>query len=523
MAFDFFPFLRHLTRFPRHAAALAGVGALTLTLTPAAWAGQAPAAPAEPPPRLLTLEEALDLAEGASEQVALAAAGVTRAEGAVKLVRSDRLPQLFGSASYDRTLRSEFEGLFDADVGGDEDEGGPDFSELPFGQANVYRAGLSFSQVLFTGGRLRAEARQADLRRSNANLGLTSVGAQTTLDVAQAFFDAALADRLVSIAEETYAQADRSLQVTEEQRAAGRVAEFELLRARVARDSLRPSVVRARNARELAYLSLKQLVELPLNQPLTLVADLEDESLPPPDRFAARVAEAEAQITAEQRIAVMQAGNDVRIAEQAVSIARAERWPAISLRSDFGVVTYPESVPESFDEWRQNWTVGVGLSMPIFTGGRIRANEMIARADVAEARARERLTVELAALDLASTRQDMQAARVEWEVSGATIEQAQRAYEIAELRYSEGLSTQLELSDARLQLAQALVTRAEAARNLQVRRIRFALLPVLPLGTASEPAAQATAQIRGQAPPAPTPPAAGAAGAAGAVGVGGQR
>lgn len=514
-------FPRRFIRSHRRAV-LTVAGALSLTLTTTAWAQQATPAPAAPPARLLTLDEALELAEGASEQVAVAAAGVTRAEAAAQLVRSDRLPQLSGSASYDRTLRSEFEGLFDAEPGGDgEGEGEPDFSELPFGQANAYRVGLSFSQVLFTGGRLRAEARQADLRRSNANLGLTSVGAQTTLDVAQAFFDAALADRLVSIAEETYAQADRSLKVTEEQRAAGRVAEFELLRARVARDSLRPSVVRARNARELAYLSLKQLLELPLNQPVTLVADLEDEALPPPERFAARVAEAEARITTEQRIAVLQSANDVRIAEQAVAIARAERWPAVSLRSDYGVVTYPESVPKTFEEWRQNWTVGVGLSLPIFTGGRIRANELLARADVAEARARERLTAELAALDLASTRQDMQAARVEWEVSGATIEQAQRAYEIAELRYNEGLSTQLELSDARLQLAQALVTRAEAARNLQVRRIRFALLPVLPLGTAGEPAAEAAAQIRGEALPAPPPPPAGAAAVTGAAG--GQR
>ena len=48
----------------------------------------------------------------------------------------------------------------------------------------------------------------------------------------------------------------------------------------------------------------------------------------------------------------------------------------------------------------------------------------------------------------------------------------------------EGLSTQLELSDARLLLATAQVTRARAARDLQLTRVRFALLPELPLGTA---------------------------------------
>ena len=61
------------------------------------------------------------------------------------------------------------------------------------------------------------------------------------------------------------------------------------------------------------------------------------------------------------------------------------------------------------------------------------------------------------------------------------VQQAQRAYEIAELRYREGLSTQLELSDARLLLQQAQANRAQAARDVQVARVRLALLPDLPL------------------------------------------
>ena len=73
---------------------------------------------------------------------------------------------------------------------------------------------------------------------------------------------------------------------------------------------------------------------------------------------------------------------------------------------------------------------------------------------------------------------------------------------------------------ARLQLAQSQVTRAEAARNLQVRRIRFALLPALPLVAASASAVQnagstaSQTQTRTQT----TPAATGAAGPAGTSG-----
>ena len=71
------------------------------------------AAPTPGAATVLTLEDALRLAKDTSEQVDIAVAGVTRAEAARQLARSARLPQLDAAASYDRALKSEFEGLFD--------------------------------------------------------------------------------------------------------------------------------------------------------------------------------------------------------------------------------------------------------------------------------------------------------------------------------------------------------------------------------------------------------------------------
>ena len=157
--------------------------------------------------------------------------------------------------------------------------------------------------------------------------------------------------------------------------------------------------------------------------------------------------------------------------------------------------------------------------MPILTGGRLRADEAAARAGVTESAARLKLAKELSALDNDSVRLQLQAAHANWQASGATIEQAARAYEIADLRFREGLSTQLELSDARLLLARAQVTRALAARDLQVQRVQFALLPELPLGGLSISASGggvATANTQGAA--AATQPTAGTAAGAAAVG-----
>jgi hypothetical protein len=124
----------------------------------------------------------------------------------------------------------------------------------------------------------------------------------------------------------------------------------------------------------------------------------------------------------------------------------------------------------------------VNLQVPILTGGRQRGDEAVAEADLEQTRIRLRQVEELAALDTRSALAELIAARASWEATAGTVQQATRAYEIADVRYQSGVSTQLELSDSRLLLQQAEANRAQAGRDLQVARARVALLPDLPLG-----------------------------------------
>jgi outer membrane protein TolC len=149
--------------------------------------------------------------------------------------------------------------------------------------------------------------------------------------------------------------------------------------------------------------------------------------------------------------------------------------------------------PQSGD-FRTNWTVGLASQVPLFTGGRIKGEQMVAEANVREAQARYDQVREFAALDSRVTLSNLSQARSAWLASLGTAEQARRAYSIAEVRYKEGISTQLELNDARILLEQAVTNRALAARNLQVARVKLALLPDLPLQTTGASQSQSQAQ-----------------------------
>jgi outer membrane protein TolC len=435
----------------------------------------------------LSLEDALTIAEGKSELIAIANAGVRRAEGEQRRARSERYPQLTAAASYDRTLASEFDDLFQ-NVGGngETDEG---FEDLPFGQKNIWRLNLSFSQALYAGGRIVAQERAAAAGRSTAEIALASARAQLGLDVIRAYYDAALSDRLLVIAEATYKQADAALQQTTLAFQAGTQPEFDQLRAQVDRDNQRPVVIRRRSDRDLAYLRLKQLLEVPSSTQLQLTAVLEGLTLPAPERFAAAIAradEAAAQDRPETivRAPVREAEDLVRVRDAGVNIARAARLPSVTVNSGYGNVVYPGTFFPAGTDLRTNWTVGVLAQMPILTGGRIRAEEAIARADREQAELRLKQARELTELDTRAAYEELRAARATWEASSGTVTQAARAYQIAEVRYQQGISTQLELSDSRLLLEQAEANRAVAARDLQVARARVALLPDLPLAPA---------------------------------------
>ena len=518
---------------------LPGLGLLVAIAAGSPAAAQTGAAQGRP----LTLAEALDIAEKRSESVGIARAGVLRAEGNRRRARSAYFPQLSGSASYQRTIESEFSAL---NAGSDTTSTpGPScsrfvpqpglpvdqrldslesavecasaadpfasFRNLPFGRANTYRFGLSFSQTLFSGGRLSGQARAAGAGVRSAALGLTSARAQLLLDVTGAYYDATLADQLLAIAQATLEQADTTLSQTQLARQVGNQSEFDLLRARVTRDNQRPVVIQRRADRDLAYYRLKQLLDLPLDQPVALTTVLTDTTLVDSPRFAAVVG-TPGDTTSAARAPVRQAAEAVEAQRGLLRVARGQRWPQVALTSQYAQLAFPEKVSPFGSDFVSDWSVSLGLQLPLFTGGRVGGEEDVARADLSEAEQRLQQSKELAEVDARNAAIQLEAAVAGWEASAGTVEQAARAYQIAELRYHEGISTQTELLDSRIQLQQAAASRARAARDLQVAKVRILLLPALPLAVPGAPGVPISTPSSATAvpiiPPPPQPPAA---------------
>jgi outer membrane protein TolC len=353
----------------------------------------------------------------------------------------------------------------------------------------------------------------------SAEVELTSQRAQLALDVTQAYFDAVLADRLVAIADTTLAQTEELLRQTTLARRVGNQSEFELLRATVTRDNQRPVVIARRGDRDVAYLRLKQLLDLPLDEPLSLTTPIDqpdtitriiaaNASTSPNASFASLASDTLAALSIADtltgaRAPVRESELAVRAQEGQLRVARADRLPSLALTSNYQRLFFPQNVFPNLNQFSENWSVGGSISLSLFSGGRVTGGVEVARANLDQARAQLEQTRELAALDTRVALNQLRQAEAAFAASRGTASQAQRAYAIDQIRYREGISTQTDLTQSRLLLEQAVANQAQSARDLAVARARIALIRDLPLNTQALGGAATRATPQQQAPQQP--------------------
>jgi outer membrane protein TolC len=487
--------------------------------------------------RALTLDEALRLADRESEALQVARAGVSRAEGQQRQARSQYLPQVGTNLAYNRTLKSQFEALAGGGpttpattqalctppipAGATDAERaaalaqaatcpaaqGLDFSRVGFGARNQYTLGLGVNQAVFTGGRIAGQVQTANAGRRLAEIEVTAQRAQLALDVTQAYFDAVLADVLVVIADSTLAQTEELLRQTSLGKRVGNTSEFELLRATVTRDNQRPVLIQRRGARDIAYLRLRQLLNIPLDEPLALTTPIDEPGTI--SRVIASNATGQeivgplatvptSDTSTALRAPVRESAEAVRAQEGLLRVARAERLPAFSINTNYQRLFFPSTFLPSLNEFSENWTVGGAIAFSLFNGGRVGGQVQVAQANLDEARARLEQARELAGLDTRVAINQLQSAEASFAASRGTAQLARRAYGIDQLRYREGISTQTDLTQSRLLLEQALANQAQSARDLAVARARVALIRDLPINLAAFGAAGPAQQGQGQ-------------------------
>lgn len=486
-------------------------------------AAQPAVAPGDP--LALSLSAAIDRALGTSEEIGLAESQIDLANAQVREAYSTLYPRIDGSAGYTRTIESSFDtggggGLPDSLMFNPDptlpledrvrylEDNAPNaalgalgglFSDLPFGQENTYSFAVSGSQVLFAP-QAGAAVQIARHFREAARYNFTEEQADVRLQVEEAYIQALLAGELVTISGAALEQAQAFLEEEQLRLRAGRASELDVLRAEVELENIRPQIVQAQNALEVSVLNLKRLANIPYGQPLVLTTPL---TLPPADDLADPELDPEAITSA--RASVLAAREQVAIREAQVRLERAAFLPRVAATATYARQLFADGIFDFGGEWRPDFTVGVGIQVPIFSGFQRSARVQQARVQLTQARYQLEQLREAVQLQLEQARGEKERARSLIAARQRTVDQAERVYDLTTLQYDEGVTTQLEVSNARLALLQARSNLVQALADFYLADSNLVRAQVAPGMGDAQPTLPDNAAPTPVEPPAPEP------------------
>lgn len=403
----------------------------------------------------LTIKSAVEQALSSSDEVRITQAQVELADAQVTAARAAGIPQARLTSTYSHA----YENARANAVGS------------VFNQPNTYNTSLNLSQSIFQGGRIMAGRRVAESTREAVRYDQRETRSRVSVDAQRAYLQALYTQQVAALQDTNLAIATRRLAQVEQLERAGRAARYDVLRARVTRSNIEPLVIQARNDREIAMLDLKRLINVPVNQPVSLATRLDANAVR--TTIAALVDSS----AVPDRASLHAAELTVQAREQAIRVARADYWPSLSVALQSGYQAFPPlgmGFPSRLGEssgdfcnppsttqkcqnggWYTDRSLNATVSWPLFDGFRTRSNINVARANANIASLQLAQQREQVGLDVSRARSELRRAIAAYDARQQTVAEAAEAFQLAELRFSTGLSTQLEVADAQLSMLNA--------------------------------------------------------------------
>lgn len=258
-----------------------------------------------------------------------------------------------------------------------------------------------------------------------------------------AYLQAIAAEARVETAEAQVRTAQRLYDRASDQQKAGVIPAIDALRAQVELQSRKQQLIAVRNDLAKQKLSLSRIIGLPLGQEFVLTDKAPYDALvPPPLDEALKKAYA---ARADYQAALAQ----TRSAELTRRAATAEHYPSFDLEGDYGDIGItPASSNGTFH------VVGT-VTVPIFQGGKARADVLQAEAALRQAKSRlEDLRGQIDS-DVRNALLDLNAAADQVEVARSAVDLAEQTLNQAQDRFAAGVTDNLEVVQAQESVADA--------------------------------------------------------------------
>ncbi|MGD2294649.1 MAG: TolC family protein [Candidatus Aminicenantes bacterium] len=394
----------------------------------------------------LTLEDSIRLALSQNPTYLASEEKVEGAKSKIREAAAGFFPSL--SASGLRTLKEKVFVLeFPSFIPGQP----PQRVEMDF--TRDYQMSLSLSVPLFLGGRLVSGVKQAKFNKLSTEESLKQSEHMTVFNTKRTFYSYLLAQEFVRVAEEAVAVAEKHLNNVKTMYEVGMASKFDLLRSEVQLANLQPQLIKAKNNVKVAELSLKTLLGVDLAQPLNIQGELTYEPYEPDLEEALTTA-------LQMRPEIQQLKYQKMMADELLKISRGSRYPTVAITGAYNVWADEFNFKE--DTWQSYYAINLAVSVPLFNGFASSAKVAQAESMIKELELNKKGLEDMILFEVRQAVLKLTEAKESLSSQEKNVEQAEESLRIAELNFSEGLATTLDVSSAQAALSQAKTNYTQA-------------------------------------------------------------
>jgi len=316
---------------------------------------------------------------------------------------------------------------------------------------------IKATQLIYSGGKVSTGVKinqtLLEIQKDSYELAKENVIYRTK----ELFYSALLTRDVLQITKDSWALANKHYQQVKLMNEEGMSSDYDLLRAELEVSRLEPAVEKAINDYKMVISALEQHLG---NSSIDVIEG--DIVLPMAEDISLNQCYIE---LIDNRIELKMANKKKQIEKYSYKIAKSDYLPSIGLNSEVGIFAQDEDMPTDSDYYGYSYSIGIGFSIPLFTGfsteNKIKKAKLSLKQvlnDNADMEDKLRLEVKQNHLELGKTWKTVR-------TMNKNLELAESGFAIATTRYENQLGIQLELIDAQLQLKQAKLELKNATYN----------------------------------------------------------
>lgn len=327
---------------------------------------------------------------------------------------------------------------------------------------STYQNVVEASIPLYTGGQLENNIKSKEIGVDISDLTLENTKQQIKYDTTKGYYNILQCRNLVGVNQETVDQLQAHLDTVNAKYAAGTVAKSDVLRSQVELADAKQNLVNAENNYDLSISTLNNLIGLPIDTKINIQDELKY------IKYDLSLAECMdlAMINRPDGVA---AAKSIEQAKASVKAAQAGNLPQLS-----AYASYTIDGDDAFNnDAVEKSEVGVKASWNLFDNNVTKAQVRQAEAALAKAQEKAQYVNEGIQLEVHQAYLNLLSAEKNIQTTSVAVNQASEDYTIAQVRYTAGVGTNIDVMDAAVALTTAKTNYVQALYDYNVSKAQL--------------------------------------------------